>query len=110
MKEFFGSCHCGTVQFKFYTDKYDKENKAIMSVKPGITDLASLVFIDLAEKVGSENADEVYEKEIEPIKNELRLRYVNERSLVLDSKILLETFFRLMGIKNLIRLDLKHER
>ena len=21
MKEFFGSCHCGTVQFKFYTDE-----------------------------------------------------------------------------------------
>ena len=25
MKEFFGSCHCGTVQFKFYTDEILKD-------------------------------------------------------------------------------------
>ena len=45
-------------------------------------------------------------KEIEPIKNSLRLRYVKEK-LLLDIRILVETAFRLIGIKNITKLNIK---
>lgn len=92
-------------QVLYYTNKYTKEEKKILSVRPGITDLASLYFIDLDATLGSGDVDTKYATEIEPVKNKLRLRYVETRSFALDFKILLETGLRFFGIKGLINLD-----
>ena len=48
--------------------------------KPGLTDYASIEFINLDKLLGDENIDETYRREIEPRKNELRLQYVKERN------------------------------
>ena len=48
-----------------------------------------------------------YANEIEPIKNQLRLRYVKEQNFILDIRILLETAFSLLGYKNITRLNIK---
>jgi lipopolysaccharide/colanic/teichoic acid biosynthesis glycosyltransferase len=53
--------------------------------------------------------DKKYEKEIEPLKNKLRLKYVESMSIILDIRILLETFFNLFGVKNITNLNLTSE-
>tara|TARA_Y100000741_G_scaffold320644_1_gene269312 strand:- start:249 stop:866 length:618 start_codon:yes stop_codon:yes gene_type:complete len=94
-------------QVTYYTNMYKDEMKSILSVKPGLTDLASLYFLDMDEVLGSENVDERYANEIEPIKNLLRLKYVKEQNFLLDIRILIETVFSILGIKNITRLDIQ---
>jgi lipopolysaccharide/colanic/teichoic acid biosynthesis glycosyltransferase len=90
-----------------YTDKYQGEERLILNMRPGITDLASLYFSDMDKVLGSGDVDAKYAKEIEPVKNVLRLRYVKEASLLLDLRILIETAFKLTGIANVTRLNVK---
>ena len=82
-------------QVFYYVDKYSKNNMKILSVKPGITDFASLFFYDMDETLGSHEVDLKYENEIEPIKNKLRLYYVENISFKNDLIILFATFFSL---------------
>lgn len=74
-----------------YTDQYTEEERAILSVRPGITDFSSMEFSDLQAYVGSGDADEVFRRDILPRKNALRLKYVRERSFWVDLKILFQT-------------------
>jgi lipopolysaccharide/colanic/teichoic acid biosynthesis glycosyltransferase len=90
-----------------YTDKYQGEERSILDMRPGITDLASLYFSDMDKVLGSGDVDAKYAKEIEPVKNVLRLRYVREASFVLDLRILVETAFRLVGVANATGLNVK---
>lgn len=94
-------------QVLYYINKYEGEMKLILSIKPGITDFSSLYFSDMDKILGQGNVDEKYEAEIEPVKNLLRLKYVNERSFFLDMRILIETLFNIMGIKNVTGLNIK---
>lgn len=80
-----------------YTRLYDAEERAILSVRPGITDYASLRFIDLASIVGGEDADEAYRTRVLERKNRLRLQYVRERSFAVDLSILATTAWMLAG-------------
>lgn len=70
-----------------YTSQYAVEEKYILRVRPGITDYSSLEFISLDEIVGSENADEIYEKFVLKKKNALRIKYVIEQSFWVDLKL-----------------------
>jgi len=63
-------------QVLFYTSKYAGDDRLILSVKPGITDLASLYFADMDSVLGSGDVDARYLAEVEPVKNKLRLQYV----------------------------------
>ena len=74
-----------------YTNAYTPEEQIILTVRPGITDLSSLVFINLDEVVGGEDADEMYEKFVLNEKNRLRMQYVREQSFYLDAKIFFKT-------------------
>lgn len=67
-----------------YTEAYNEQEKYILKVRPGITDYSSIKFINLDEIVGSENADEMYEKYVLKSKNNLRLLYVSKISLCTD--------------------------
>jgi lipopolysaccharide/colanic/teichoic acid biosynthesis glycosyltransferase len=62
-----------------------------LTVKPGITDLASLEFIRLDQHVGADDPDETYRREVLPRKNRLRIEYVDRQSLGLDLSILWRT-------------------
>ena len=92
-------------QVRYYTDKYSEKEKKILSVRPGITDLASLYYSDMDSTLGDGAVDQRYECEVEPHKNELRLRYVEEMSLFLDFRILVETICSLFGFKNVTGLN-----
>ena len=93
-------------QVAFYTDKYEGDEKLILSVKPGITDLASLYYADMDSVLGSGNVDARYLTEIEPVKNQLRLKYIGEQSFLLDMRILTETAFKLIGLENVTKLNI----
>lgn len=74
-----------------YTKQYEGIEKTIMEVRPGLTDISSLKFISLDEIVGSEDADEVYEKYVLKRKNELRVEYVLNQSFMLDCRLFFKT-------------------
>jgi lipopolysaccharide/colanic/teichoic acid biosynthesis glycosyltransferase len=81
-----------------YTSLYQGDEKLILTVRPGITDLSSLRFIDLASHIGAENVDEAFETRVLPIKNQLRVQYVKQWSFWTDMKIIGSTLARLFGI------------
>lgn len=71
---------------------YTPEQMAILTIRPGITDLASVEFADLATVVGeSENPHQVYLDQVFDEKNRLRLEYVERQSWRLDLSILART-------------------
>ncbi len=80
-----------------YTSLYEGDEKLILSVRPGITDLSSVRFIDLASHVGTENVDANFESCVLPIKNRLRVQYVREWSFWTDMKIIGRTLVKLFG-------------
>lgn len=92
-----------------YTDQYQGDERLILTVRPGITDLASLYFVDMDAVLGVGDIDERYRTEVEPVKNLLRIRYVREMSMLLDIRILVETFFRMFGISGITGLNLNVE-
>ncbi len=74
-----------------YTDAYEGAEKLILKVRPGITDYSSIEFINLDEIVGSENADEYYEKYVLKKKNLLRIKYAATVSFATDLKLFWST-------------------
>lgn len=94
-------------QVLFYTSQYAGDERLILSVKPGITDLASLYFVDMDAVLGCGDVNTRYQLEVEPIKNKLRIRYVREQSYLLDLRILVETACKLIGFDNVTGLNIK---
>jgi lipopolysaccharide/colanic/teichoic acid biosynthesis glycosyltransferase len=80
-----------------YAEQYSAEEREILSVRPGITDPASLRFIDLAEVLGSEDADRAYEETVLAVKNRLRLEYVRSRTFGGDLRLLLTTAWAVLS-------------
>ena len=74
-----------------HTREYTAEERAILDVRPGLTDYASIHFGALDEVLGSENPHEVYVTRVRAEKNELRLRYVRRRSFGEDLRIIAMT-------------------
>jgi len=74
-----------------YTDSYTQDEARILTVRPGITDLASLEFSDLQNVVGADGPDDTFRKHVLPRKNQLRLKYVDEQSFTGDLAILFLT-------------------
>lgn len=77
---------------KSFTDMFTEEEKAILSVKPGITDYASIWNSDEGKILeGAEDPDKTYIEFIWPDKKRLQLKYVKERSFWIDIKIIFLT-------------------
>lgn len=79
-----------------YTNDYNKLEKNILNVRPGITDFSSIEFINLDEIVGSDNADEIYERYVLKRKIQLRLKYVSKVSFLTDCKLFFYTVYRVI--------------
>ncbi len=71
---------------------YSTEERELLSVRPGITDLASIVFSDEGDILhGSADPDRDYNLLIRPWKSRLGLHYVRHRSLRLDVELIVLT-------------------
>ncbi len=77
-----------------YTALYNDEEKIILSMRPGITDYASIEFANQDDLVGSVDPDRYFREHIMPRKTQLRVKYVREWSLWGDFKILWRTLAR----------------
>ncbi len=80
-----------------YTSGYVGEELLILSMRPGITDYASIEFADLDDLVGRDDPDGYFRRHVLPRKNELRVRYVKNWSLAEDLRILGRTLGRVAG-------------
>jgi lipopolysaccharide/colanic/teichoic acid biosynthesis glycosyltransferase len=79
-------------EVQMYVDMFTDEEKAILSVRPGITDWASIWNPDEgAILAGSPDPEKTYMEKIRPEKIRLQLKYVKERSFLVDLKIILKT-------------------
>jgi lipopolysaccharide/colanic/teichoic acid biosynthesis glycosyltransferase len=84
-----------------YVNMYTDEEKAILTVRPGITDWASLWNPDEgAILAGSMDPEKAYMEKIRPEKLRLQLKYVRERSLWVDCKIIGQTILAILLRKN----------
>ena len=83
-------------EVKMYVDMMtDEERKTILSIKPGMTDLASLWDFHEGEILrGSPDPEKTYQEKIRPTKIKLQLEYVKNRSFLLDLKIIVKTILR----------------
>ncbi len=81
-----------------YVDMYNEEQKKVLSVQPGITDYASLDYINENELLAkSSNPEETYIKEVMPAKLKLNLKYINEAGLGTDLKLIFRTIGKIIG-------------
>ena len=80
-----------------YTAQYTGDERLILTVRPGITDFASIEFSQLGDVLGNDAPDAVYETQVRPVKNALRVKYVRERSFAIDLKILGRTIRRVLA-------------
>ena len=77
-----------------WVQMFSQEEKAILSIKPGITDWSSIRFRnqgEIIEASGYTDADEAFEKIIRPEKIRLQLCYVHNNNLWIDAKIIFDT-------------------
>jgi len=84
-------------EVKMYVDMMsDEERNTILSIQPGMTDLASLWNFHESEILkGSPDPEKTYLEKIRPEKIRLQMEYVKNRSFLLDLKIVLKTIFKL---------------
>lgn len=80
-----------------YVDLMTKEEKrVILSIRPGLTDLATLENTDEGSRLkGSSDPEKTYLEKIRPEKIKLQMAYVETRSIWLDIKIILKTLWRI---------------
>ena len=84
-------------EVQHYVDMFTEEEKAILSIRPGITDWASLWNPDEGAILkGSKDPEKAYMEKIRPEKLKLQLKYVKEGSFRIDLKIILLTLKTIM--------------
>ena len=97
-------------EIKRYTDLYTEEQKAIFTVRPGITDWASLWNSDEgAVLAGAEDPDKAFEELLQPTKLKLQLKYVRERSFWVDLKIIILTLLAVVSPTSQAVLDIRNQ-
>lgn len=82
-----------------YVDLYNtNEQRKVLAVKPGITDYASIQYIDENELLSkSDNPEKTYVEDIMPEKIKYNMKYINNKSLREYFKIILLT------LRNIVR-------
>ena len=80
-----------------YVDMYTPRQRQVLSLKPGITDYASIEYSNENELLGNtENPEEVYINEIMPAKLNLNLKYISEQGILTDLKIIVNTIKKIV--------------
>ena len=84
-----------------YVDLYNDEQRKVLSVLPGITDVASIKYRnenELLEK--AEDPESYYIESIMPDKLKLNLDYIEQRSFTNDIKVIFKTLAAITGQKS----------
>ena len=82
-------------EVKKFTDIYNEQQKKILLIKPGITDFASIKFRNESELLAcAPNPEEFYINEIMPLKINLNMKYIKDKSLKNYFKIIIYTLLK----------------
>lgn len=93
-----------------YVKCYTKDQMEILSVRAGITDYASLYFLNESELLGKVKDPEKYYKEIIiPYKIELNKKYLKNIGVYTDIKIILLTILKILGFLKSKKINIKEE-
>ena len=80
-----------------YVRLYTPEQRVVLSVKPGITDYASIAYSDENIILGmSEDPEKMYIEQIMPKKIEYNLQYINNQTMKEYFKIIFLTFAKII--------------
>ena len=91
------------------TNLYSKKERKILEVKPGITDLSSIIFSNEGEILeNSSDPDLTYNQLIRPWKSRLALFYIENQNLLLDIKLIFITILSIvardLAVKNIVKI------
>ena len=76
-----------------YVNLYTEEQLKVLSVKPGITDIASIKYRNENELLDkADNPDKMYTEVIMPDKLKYNLEYIEKASFLYDIKLIFRTF------------------
>lgn len=79
-------------ELKKFVDLYSSDQRQVISVRPGITDYASIQFRNENKLLeGKEDPIGYYIREIMPVKLQLNQKYIREQSFWLDVRIIVQT-------------------
>jgi lipopolysaccharide/colanic/teichoic acid biosynthesis glycosyltransferase len=82
-----------------YVEMYNKEQFQVLSVRPGITDYASVKFSNESELLAlAYDAETEYVNNIMPAKLQLNLEYIRKRSFAEDLKIIIQTVGKIVTL------------
>lgn len=81
-----------------YVDLYTPEQMKVLEVRPGITDYASIEFMDENVLLGkSSDPDKTYIEEVMPAKLALNMKYINNSTLFEYFKLIFMTIFKVFS-------------
>jgi len=84
-------------EVKKYVELYTPEQKRVLSVQPGITDYASIKYVNESELLHKfDNPEQAYISEIMPHKLKLNLDYIDNRSFKTDVSIIFATIVHII--------------
>jgi len=80
-----------------YVNLYNERQMKVLSVKPGITDLASIKYRNENELLEhADDPEKMYTEVIMPDKLEYNLRYIHEQSFLYDLRLIFLTFMEIL--------------
>lgn len=81
-----------------YVGLYTEDQRQVLMVRPGITDLASIEYRNESELLATaDNPEKVYIEEVMPRKIELNKKYIENISLCGDIRVIFKTLASLVG-------------
>lgn len=81
-----------------YVDMYNAEQKKVLDVKPGITDYASIEYSNENELLSkSGDPEKTYIEEVMPAKLLLNKKYIDEKGLLTDIRIIFRTIAKIVS-------------
>lgn len=82
-----------------YVAMYNDEQRKVLSVRPGITDIASVKYRNESELLAGAGDDweRLYVNKVMPDKLHLNLEYIEKQSLWFDIKLIFRTLLRIVS-------------
>ena len=87
-------------EVSYYVDQYSEEQQQLLSIRPGLTDFASLYYFEEAKLLAnSDYPEKTYTEVVMPKKLNYSLMYMDQHSTLLDVKLIIVTALRVLGIR-----------
>jgi lipopolysaccharide/colanic/teichoic acid biosynthesis glycosyltransferase len=81
-----------------YVAMYNAEQRRVLEVRPGITDFASIEYVNENELLAkAADPEKMYIEEIMPAKLKLNLKYIQEQGLATDFSIIFSTLRKIVS-------------